>query len=301
MEPDRLGLGTILVATDLRGSLTPAVRYAQALAARHGSKLVLADVVDPLRYGFECGEEELYGTECERPQELERMLNDMRIRGVVANAIPGRRTVCQRILELAKEHAADLLVVGTRGDDVASRMALGRVVRELAGRANASVMAVPGEAVAASAEMPLRVVAATDLTSASLAALRLAQSMFHGSLTLLHAGECRGGHDCLNRLERLRAEARAWHATQVDHVVVRGEPGLAIAEYALQQNADMVLLGSPEESAVSAKASSSTVAQVIAQVSCPVMCVRRVAEDFVERPYPTQRIGAYAEEHRHIA
>jgi nucleotide-binding universal stress UspA family protein len=305
MESHRLGFGTILVATDLSGSLTSAVRYAQALAARHGSKLVLADVIDPVRYAFECGEEEFYGVERGRPRELQRILSDIRLRGVMANAIPGRRSICQRVLELVEEHVADVLVVGTRVNDATSRMALGRVARELAGRAGTSLITVPGggEAFVASAEMPRRVVAATDLKPASLAALRLAQPFFHENLTVLHAGQWHSGHDCLNRLDHLRTEAPAghWRATHVDHCVLQGEPGLAIAEFARKQNADLVVLGSPEGPARDEKSVCSTVTQVIAQVSCPVMCVRRVEEELVEQPLPAYGVGGYASAHRHVA
>jgi len=300
-----LNFGTILVATDTRGGSASAIHYAQALAGRHGSKLILADVVDPVSYAFERGEAGFLGTDRGRSDDIERILSDVRVRGMLANSIPGRRAVCAQILESAEEHSADVLVLGTRADDAISRMALGRVARELLGSANCTMITVAGRAdvFVPSAGMPRRVVAATDLTRGSLAALRLAQPMIHGSLTLLHAGQCRNGHDCLNTLERLRTESpsREWRAMQVEHAVVQGEAGAAIVEYARKQNADLVVLASPEKLQDASLVSSSTVFQVIAGVSCPVMCIPSGEADAGERPLPVQGTVTYSAAGRHVA
>jgi len=303
MGPHRLNFGTILVATDTRGGSVSAIRYAQALAGKHGSKLILADVVDPVSYAFERGEAEFLDRG--RNEDIERILSDVRVRGMVANSIPGRRAVCAQILESVEEHEADVLVLGTRADDAISRLALGRVARELLGRARCALITVAGQAdvFVPTAGMPRRVVGATDMTPESLAALRMAQPMIHGSLTLLHAGQCRTGHDCLNHLERLRLEAptKEWRAVQVEHAVVQGEAGSAIAEYARKQNADLVVLGSPARLREAPLASSSTVSQVIAGVSCPVMCIPCGKDDAVERPLPAHGTAGYAAPGRHVA
>jgi len=303
MGPQRLNFGTILVATDTRGGSVSAIHYAQQLACRHGSRLILADVVDPVSYAFERGEAEF--SDCGCSEDIETILSDIRVRGMVANSIPGRRAVCAQIVESVEEHEADLLVLGTRSDDAISRMALGRVARELLGRVQCLLITVPGQAdvFVPTAGMPRRVVGATDLTPESLASVRLAQPMVHGSLTLLHVGRCRSGHDSLNRLERLRAETppQDWRATQVDHVVAQGDAGTAIVECVRKLSADLVVLGSPVCMREGYEASSSTVSQVIAGVSCPVMCIPRVNEEAGKRPVPALEAFGNVGAGRHVA
>ncbi len=274
MEPEHLQFGTILVATELQRGSTPALRYAQALAGRHGAKLILADVVDPVQYAFECGEAEYSVSEKNRRVEIARIVSDIRVQGMVAETIPGRNAICDGIADAAAKHGADLLILGTRGHDEMSRLALGRIGRELLGKTRSCLLTVPGtaEVLVPSAGAPRRVLAATDMSLDSLDALRSARRMIHGGLTLLHVGRWRSGHECLNFLERLRdaSPAHEWRAQQVDHVVVQGEAADAIADYARKVNADLILLGQPVRAG---SLESSTVRQVITRVGCPVLCI----------------------------
>ena len=88
---------------------------------------------------------------------------------------------------------------------------------------------------------------------------------------------------------------------QVEHAVVQGEAGTAIVEYARKQNADLVVLASPEKLQDSSLASSSTVFQVIAGVSCPVMCIPSGKTYAGEMPLPVQGTVAYALAGRQVA
>ena len=141
------------------------------------------------------------------------------------------------------------------------------------------------------------------MTPESLTALRLVQPMIHGSLTLLHAGRCRSGHDSLNCLDKLRAETpqHEWRTVQVDHVVAQGEAGTAIVECVRKLSADLVVLGSPARLREASQASNSTVSQVIAGVPCPVLCIPCGKEYAVERPLPAHGTVEYAAAGRHVA
>ncbi|MGH9588075.1 MAG: universal stress protein [Acidobacteriaceae bacterium] len=50
-----LHFNTIVIATDLTGSVTPALQYAEAIARMHNSVLVVVHVIDPVGYAFPDG------------------------------------------------------------------------------------------------------------------------------------------------------------------------------------------------------------------------------------------------------
>jgi Universal stress protein family len=59
----------------------------------------------------------------------------------------------------------------------------------------------------------------------------------------------------------------------VEHAVTAGEAGQVIAEHADRVQADLIVLGSPIDELRDEDCKTSTVLQVVSNVSCPVLCV----------------------------
>ena len=125
MEPPLANatLGRIAVGTDGSDTATTAVDFAIELAARCGSELVVASSYEPV------GEDRLRRERDETPEELQWSVNptedvDAVLREVEERgAARGLRVTSEArvgepaavLCEVAGEHGADLLVVGSRG------------------------------------------------------------------------------------------------------------------------------------------------------------------------------------------
>jgi nucleotide-binding universal stress UspA family protein len=143
----------ILVATDLTGVSRNAVARADALARDHGAHLHILHVVrDPAREPWTV---EAYGIDWERlraeargkgrraliaatrhlARNIQRTTHDTRV-GVPAD----------EILDYARRHAIDLIVVGTHGRGPFASVVLGSVAEAIVRHARCPVMVVPPHA-----------------------------------------------------------------------------------------------------------------------------------------------------------
>jgi len=271
---NRLQFHTILVATDLRQGGSSALRYAQAIAARHQAVLVVVHVIDPVGYAFPQGAPDAAVADDAAGEELRRIEEETRLQGIPIHSVIETGVVYERILQAVLDHHADLLVLGTRAKTGIGRSALGTVARRLLAKAACPVLTVPPDA-----DQPAgcwrRVLVATDFSPASLSALGHAQRIADEHLIVLHAPQQPVDHACSRELEQLRflAPFNESHTVPVEHVVSSGEAGKVIAHHARDFNADLVILGSPVDELAEEDFHTSTVLQVISAVTCPVLCV----------------------------
>lgn len=268
---------TILVATDLGHLASSALRYAQALARHHGSTLVVAHVIDPIAYAFPQGEPAFHSAGDAAREELRRIEEETRLLGIPIHSIMETGVVCERILQAMKDHNADLLVLGTRGRTEAGRVALGTVARQLLAKATAPVMTVSPNA---EASLPStggwrRVLAATDFSPVSIAAVQRAHGLATERLVILHVPSCHRENECLHCLDRLRLVIPhdESNTVPVETIVTSGQAAETIVEYANKHDVDVVVLGAPENELAEEDFQASTVLQVISNVACPVLCV----------------------------
>lgn len=277
MNPEPLHFATIAVATDLSDASSSALRYAQSIARTYQSTLVLIHVVDPLAYAFPEGAPGYLAANEAAREELQRIEADARSQGIAVRSVVESGVVCDRILESARQHHADLLVLGTRARTEAGRVALGTVARQLLARAECPIMTISPEAALA---MPWagrcrRVLSATDYSPASLAGLKLARQLAVRQLIALHVSRCKKDEACPDCHDRVREAAGNSGSpdVSVEHLAVTGDPGVRIAEYANELGVDLVVLGSPLNELSAEDLPTSTVLKVISSVSCPVLCV----------------------------
>jgi nucleotide-binding universal stress UspA family protein len=279
METNKLKFGTIVVATDLGSTASTTLRYAQAIARFQGSTLVIVHVIDPVGYAFPDGAPDFAVADKAARDELRRIEAEKRDEGIQIHSVVETGVICERILQAVCDHHADLLVVGTGAKSRLGKVALGTVARQLVARTPCPILTVSPEA---NTHLPWagggwrRVLVATEFSPISRFALSYAQQIVHEQLVVVHVARCLDEGKCANCRERLRflAPFNESHTVPVDHVVVSGNAADSIAEQANKLHADLVVLGAPVNELTPDEFHSSTVLQVISQVSCPVLCVR---------------------------
>jgi nucleotide-binding universal stress UspA family protein len=185
--------------------------------------------------------------------------------------------ICERVLEAVRSNHAELLIIGTQGKTEVGRMALGSIARRLLAKAPCPVMTIPPDA-----ELWLQwagcwrtVLAATDFSPASIGALKCAHQAALRRLITLHVSGCQKERDCSNCRGRLRfiAPFNESHTVPVEHLVISGSAGEVIADCAQKYAVDLIVLGSPANELAEEDLETSTILQVISNVSCPVLCV----------------------------
>jgi nucleotide-binding universal stress UspA family protein len=209
--------------------------------------------------------------------ELQKTEEETRRQGIPVHSIMETGVVCERILQAVKDHHSDLLVLGTRGKTAAGRVALGRIARQLLAKSPCPILTVSPDA-DTSVEYAGRwrhVLAAIDFSPVSVSALFCAHQMANKKLVVLHVPRCFSEDECSKCLERLRflAPFNESHTVPVEHIVKSGDASELIAEYALKHHVDLIILGSPLNELSEEDMPTSTVLQVVSNVTCPVLCV----------------------------
>jgi nucleotide-binding universal stress UspA family protein len=268
---------TIVVATDLSDASRAALHYAQAVANIHKSRIVITHVIDPVAYAYPSGPSKGISQDPAAVDELKQIENETLRKGIPVRSVVESGIICERILQSVTDNHADLLVLGTKARTNAGRTALGIVARQLLARTPCPMLIVSPEC---ETHLPSlgcwrRVLIATDFSLASLEALGYAHHVAYERLMVVHAEPCPDTHIQQSCLERLRflAPLNESHTVPIEHVVTTGEPGRMIAEHANKFQADLVVIGSPDDELAEEDFCSSTVLQVIARVNCPVLCV----------------------------
>lgn len=286
----RIALDNVLFATDFSPVSEAALPYAESVARRYGSKLIVAHVISPLETRMvppegwgacqQALEESANVAIGELEQRLRRFPHECTIRhGLVWDAIS----------ELIEEKAADLLVVGTHGRSGLDRVLMGSVAEEVFRQASCPVMTIgPRVPLQAPEEAEFKhIVLATDFNPRSRAlpyALSLAQE-FQALLTIVHmvAPSAQEPEELERivetRTQELRAlvepEAELWCTPE--YLVKFGSPGAGILEIAAEKQADLIVLGARSAEGhigAATHAVAATAHTVVSRARCPVLTVR---------------------------
>jgi len=281
---------TIVAAIDFSEESSAALRCAQELARLQHAMLLLVHVIDPVGYAFPAGAPD----EVERDQaaraELSRIEAEVKRQGIPVHSRVESGIVCERILLSLRDHKAALLVLGTKAITGAGRAALGLVTRQLLAHSPCPILTVAPDG----AKKPRKfgrwnnVLAAIDFSAASLSALHYAQRVAGGHLIVLHSARCGRHLECPNCLERLRflAPFDEAHGLPVDHSVTGGDPARMIALMAKKLHPDLIVMGAPSPAHTEHDLEHSTVVQVIATATVPVLIVpenrERYSDELIE-------------------
>jgi nucleotide-binding universal stress UspA family protein len=292
----KLEFKTILVATDLTHSGSSALQYAKRIAKLHGATLVVVHAIDPTGYAFPQGLPQTTAIDQTAREALGKIEDEAREQGIAVHSVVETSVIYERILQAVADHHADLLVLGTRAASRVGRAALGTVARRLLATAPCPILTVPTSADTDPQRVGRwqRVLVATDFSAASLAALAHAQNITASQLYVVHATTDPMSENHRRHLEMLRflAPFNESHTVPVEHFVTCGEAGKVIAGHAGRLHPDLIVLGSPLTELQDDDFLTSTVLQVVAEATCPVLCVPPVGNTSA-----TEMIGDLAFSH----
>jgi len=184
-------LSTILAGADISVPSDHAIDRAAALAAQHGAKLVLVHAVsnDPAIEDKDVARqlgEVTAAMHLEVTRRLTEKVEELRAQGIDTEIEAPQGPPGETVAQVAREHAADLIVVGTHGHTGISRFLLGSVATAILRHAPCDVLVSRGSA----SKLPFRrPLVAMDFSPASKRALRhtarLAQP--NAPIEVLHA------------------------------------------------------------------------------------------------------------------
>lgn len=289
----------VLCPVDFSDASRHAIEHALIVAEYYRAKVAALHVVTPLALGLVAPGEE--------PERLARLraatAEEFRAR---AHPIPVETFVdvgdpVVTILQRASTLPADLIVMGTHGASGFQHLILGSVTEKVLRKASCPVLTVPPRAQATSRLPFKRIVCAVDFSDPSLQAMRAALSVANeagAGLTLLSvlewpwpeppsptmddlAVQQRVALTEFRRYEHERATTRlaSLLAGEKSNVPVTtrvgdGKPHVEILRVAVQEQADLIVMGVHGRNPVDIALFGSTTNQVVRRATCPVLTIR---------------------------
>ena len=141
------GLKTIVVATDLEGQSEAALEYARKLATAYGARIILAHGTDPMEYAAVGA---VPGKVLKRlPEEaravLDKLSSDLIRAGIHSHSEVRQGAVAGMLVDVARQHNAGLIVIGTKGMEGAGPVVVGAIAENLVRLAPCPVLAVAAD------------------------------------------------------------------------------------------------------------------------------------------------------------
>jgi nucleotide-binding universal stress UspA family protein len=288
-------LRTLIAATDLSAPARHAAARAGRIARACGARLVLLHVVNQgtltelremLGAGAPAVEERLLA---QGREELGRLAGDTASNlGIEPHPTVASGPVAGAISERADAEAADLLVVGARGESYLRRRLLGSTAERLLRRTVRPILVVK--------QTPIldyrRVLVPVDFSAWSAASIALARALAPGAeLVLLHAfnvpfegklryagvdeqtvADYRGAarREALGRLRTLAIQA-GLEAGSVRMLAQLGDPSTRVLEAEQEFDCDLIVLGKHGRGAMEELLLGSVTKQVLAESACDVV------------------------------
>ncbi len=301
----RVGVKTILLATDFTQASQAAMNYALGIARYYGSKLVTAHVVWPLQlFSAEASVPFSEQMDAIEEEQMREWIDRVQGTGIShAEVVPdGDVSDCLAWL-LSSGEKIDLLVMGTHRRSGLDKLVNGSVSEEMIRQANCPVLVVGPQVLTGNwgrgnehmdLEMELtwkRILVATDLSSGSLAtaynAVALAED-HDAELTLLHVLEPLADSALLAdtipaesyRLLKLKNLIPDRHdlRSEPKAIVEKGETAETIVRVANKKSIDLIVLGAHKTERhlfLATHLPTSVAHKVIINASCPVLLMPR--------------------------
>ena len=289
-DTPNIALDEILVASDFTATSEAALEYAQALAKRFGSKIIVANIVDlSAATNSEQAVIDLPVDDMRRrsAEDVERTVSQLRAEGFKAEGTSVEAyNPAARSIQLAEVRGAGLLVVGTNARRGLSRFVLGSFAEGVIRHAKCPVLTIGPETKPLSKEgfSLYTVLFATDLhhhtAEKAAVALAFAEDSL-GRIFLCHVVE-RSPRDLSSSLEQqfeaeaalkklIPAAAYEWCAPECE--VDYGNPAARILALAEQHHADLIVLGAHRGATWVTHFTQGVVGAVIEKATCPVMTI----------------------------
>ncbi len=295
------GLHTIVVATDLNGQSEAALEYARKLATYYGARIVLAHGLDPLTYAtVKAIPERVLKELTEAAREvLDKLAGDLLLEGIHSHSEIRQGAVARMLVDVARQYAAGLIVIGTKGKEGAGPLVVGAIAEQLVRLAPCPVLAVAADWNAG----PFRptpggpVLLAVERDEAAREAASTAYSLaetFERPLFVMHARAAAGasagpaGNDpCAARLEDFGIQPSG--QIPVHCLVKDGNPVDAAMEAIAEYHPCILVAGVKRASRTPGP--HGTAFTLLARSRVPVLCVPPLAE-----AAEGSRVGAVYEE-----
>jgi nucleotide-binding universal stress UspA family protein len=289
-----LPIARILVPVDFSERCLGAVRYAEALAARFSSEIILLHVLEPVRYEFSTLEfggtvmTDLVATRTVQARKqldgfLSSELKASRVRRILLEGDPARR-----IVEYAHTERVNLVAMPTHGYGPFRRFILGSVTAKVLHDADCPVLTgVHMEEAPAAASIAFRnILCAVDLGPQSRKAVCWAGQVaadFGARFCLAHVVPCiesKPGEYFDRELAAELKDAARQELEKLQHdtpvkgeiVVGAGDPPHAICEAASSAGADLLVIGRGSAAGMFGRLRTNAYA-IIRQSPCPVVSV----------------------------
>jgi nucleotide-binding universal stress UspA family protein len=289
LEPvTALSLKNILLATDFSPGSETAVKYAQAIARRHTSRVHTIHVNSPDSYNLL--DPDAFAITFGGPEANTRNISDVLhglLTGLPSQTPLRQGAVWEVISDVVKRNEIDLLVLASHGRHGIPRLVLGSIAEDVFRNVSCPVLTVgPDVKPCNSREMKIKkVLLATHFEAGSTAPAHAALlcNEFGAELTILHvadenkvASNAKNGRELAQQLNSVvPPEACLWRKPVC--VLKYGLPSANILEVAQQMQADLIVLGArhPEPARINSHLPWATAARVIAEAECPVLTVRQ--------------------------
>jgi len=281
-----LSLKNILLATDFSPGSETALKYAQALARRHASRVHTIHVNSPDSYNLL--DPDAFAITFNGPQANSKNIPDVLhglLTGLPSQTPLRQGAVWEVISDVVKRNEIDLLVLASHGRHGIPRLVLGSVAEDVFRNVSCPVLTV-GPDVKPCREMKIKkVLLATHFEAGSTAPAYAAQlcNEFGAELTVLHVADenkvAANGKTSKGLAQQLMSvvptEACLWQKPEC--ILKYGLPSANILEVAQQIHADLIVLGArhPEPAKINSHLPWATAARVIAEAECPVLTVRQ--------------------------
>ena len=282
-------LREILCATDFSAHSVSVLAHAVAIARRYRSKLYVAHVIPTDVYRSVPAEVMGEALKQTRGYVQDAMRNQLALDfldRVPHEAVIREGPVASELLKLADELKAALLVIGTRAHHGLDRLLGGSVAEEVFRQAHSPVLVVPPAAEEQSGTPIRTVLFPTSFSENSLRAAPYAFSLarrHRARLILLHVSPegVASSQEDLVRLraageERLRAllPAKGGPGSEPLFYVEFGPVAERIVRVAVENNADLIVLGIATASAAAAHLAEGEAYKVVGAAPCPVLTIR---------------------------
>lgn len=295
------GIQTILATTDFSTTAAAGVEWAAEIARSHKARIVLVHALAPpvppaASPDFIAMPPDFQQQYREAAvQKLEATAASLRARGIETVTELEVGPSAPTVLELATKHAAQLIVMGTRGLTGFRHLLLGSTAQHVVQKARCPVLAVhPDDAEKHRAIRTILV--PTDFSEGTEGVLRVAGSILQpekgARLILLHAYHLPVEFTALGtvpmtprlyadaadqaraKLEELAKPLRAL-GIDVETVAREGYPPTVIEEEARTRQVDLIAMGTRGRSGLRHLLLGSTAERVVQHAPCPVLTVRR--------------------------
>lgn len=297
----------ILCPIDFSDASAHAIEQAVALAGWYKARITALHVCNPLFMpvpGLPAPTDRVPDAEVQRLRDQTTACFDRAIAaGIGVDVVIAIGQPAAEILDRARREPVDLIVMGTHGASGFAHLVLGSVTERVLRRAGCAVLSVPPQARCTSTLPFKRLLCAVDFSDPSLAALQLACSIADeagAGLTILHVLEWPWEEPpppaftelppeqaaalteyrryvetaAMARLNALAPDA-ARHRLAPNPMTRHGKPYVEILRLAVEETADLIVMGVHGRSLVGLTVFGSTTNHVVRAATCPVLTFRQ--------------------------